>query len=71
MSRADKIINYLTEHKTITSMEIIDMFKATSPSKETSNVREKLAINGKTLADKWERNENTGSRFKVYWITEG
>lgn len=71
MSREDKVINYLEENRTITSMDIIKMFGATSPSKVTSNVREKLALGGRKLADAWQRNENTGSRFKVYWIMEG
>lgn len=70
MSRADKVIDYLTEHRFITSMDIIEMYNATSPSKVTSTVREKLRMRNKTLADKWEKNENTGNRYKVYWIAE-
>ena len=70
MSREDKVISYLTRHKTITSLQIIKMFGATSPSKITSNVREKLRLMGMTLADRWIKNDKTGSRYKVYWITE-
>lgn len=70
MSRADKVIDYLTDHRFITSMDIIEMYNATSPSKVTSTVREKLRMRNKTLADKWEKNEYTGNRYKVYWIAE-
>ena len=70
MSRANKVIDYLHENRVITSMKIIKMMDATSPSKVISEVRRKLALNGLDLCDSWERNENTGSRYKIYWIGE-
>lgn len=70
MSREDKVIEYLGIHRTITSLQIMKMFDATSPSKITSNIRKKLGLTNMMLADKWTKNENTGSRYKIYWIAE-
>lgn len=71
MSNAQKVIRYLEAHKFISSMRIIDMLNATSPSKVTSEVRRILSLDGRHLADMWRTNENTGKRYKVYWIAEG
>lgn len=71
MSKAERLINYIEQHGSITSWEVHEKFRTTTPSKVISDARVKCSLLGKELVDAWETHTNKDGdtvRFKRYSV---
>ena len=70
MSQNDKVLNYLKEHKKITSMDAIRWLKITRLSARISDLRERgINIDSETVYKKDE--DGNPIHYSVYTLIEG
>lgn len=60
-----RVLEYISEHGSITVRQAEDELRINSPTKVLSNIRK----NGRfTVTSRWQTNPNTQTRYKEYWI---
>ena len=60
-----RVLEYISEHGSITVRQAEDYLRINSPTKVLSNIRK----NGRfTVMSRWQTNPNTQTRYKEYWI---
>ena len=62
ITQEGKVLGYLEEHKEASVRELFIALDINSPTKRISNLR-KLGFD---IQERWEKNESTGTRFKIY-----
>ena len=61
-----KILEYIKQHGCITARQAFDICKCNSPRKRISELREK----GYPIEDRWRQDDETGRRWKEYYLYE-
>lgn len=66
LTQEEKIINYMSKHGSITALEATEELYITQFHTRMKELKEV----GWVFADEWEKNRNTGTKYKRYRIAK-
>lgn len=64
-TKIKKVLNWLEQGNTITDMKAVELCRSYRLSSIIYELRHRKGLN---IQDRWIVNENTGTRYKEYWL---
>lgn len=64
-TKIKKVLNWLEQGNTITDMKAVELCRSYRLSSIIYELKHRKGLN---IQDRWIVNENTGTRYKEYWL---